>query len=92
MSDHLTESQANAVYDLLVQHAGASEHWREDFVMRQLEGCREYRFMGTLGSGGKFWCERDRWRVSCYPEDETPECLAVVEKVNGLLSALRGAV
>jgi hypothetical protein len=45
------------------------------FVLWCLDGCpgREYRFCGSLGFGGKFHCERDIWRVSCYPEDSTLE-------------------
>lgn len=68
----LTVEQAEAVYDVLVTHAGAPEFGREGFVTFMSEvGCDEYRFQGLLGFGGKFWPdERRGWRVTAYPEDE----------------------
>jgi hypothetical protein len=51
-----------------------------------VEGCREYRFMGALGFGGKFW--QQSMTVTCYPEDETPERRAIIERANAALADL----
>lgn len=84
--------EADVIYDVLVEEVGAREDDRETFVHMQTrdEGCREYRFMGSLGFGGKFWDSGDWW-VGCYRENETPERLAAIERANARLSALRAA-
>ena len=53
-----------------------------------LDDC-EWRFQGNLGFGGKLWFEREGWRVSCYPEDETPRRCEAIEKANAVLKGLR---
>lgn len=90
----MTPEQANAVYDVLVAHAGASEDGRDDFVFHQTSSQpNEYRFMGALGSGGKFWNERGRWRVSAYPEDAArwPAIAGMVRVTNAVLDGLRAS-
>ena len=49
----------------------------------------EYRFQGMLGFGGKFWHNNDRFYVSVYREDETPEIIVMVEEANKQLAELR---
>lgn len=86
----MDEAQANAVFDVLVTHAGASELTRDEFVYHQTHGrCDEFRFIGALGFGGKFW-QRD-WRVSAYPEDvkRDPSKQQVVNETNAALAELR---
>jgi hypothetical protein len=79
---------ANAVYDILVRLASAPERMRENFLrVQESTDCREYRFMGSLGFGGKFW--KESWRVSCYPEDETPDRAATIRACNAALQDLR---
>lgn len=94
----MTAEQANAVYDILAAHAGASddaEGWnRKQFVFHQTsEVVLEYRFQGALGFGGKFrrsgW--DDRWYVDCYEEDLTDERRAMIEAANSELAKLRSA-
>lgn len=85
----LTRSEANSVYDVLVQMAGANESDREQFIATQRDGCTEYRFQGRLGFGGKFWNNDNRWYVSCYREDETPETTRVIDETNKVLEILR---
>lgn len=66
----MTVREANAIYDLLVRLAGASnrELHRTMFIDSVvLRGTNEYRFCGALGFGGKFYASN--WRVSAYPED-----------------------
>ena len=74
----LSPESANAVYDLLVKVGGAYEGDRSSFVYhhsKELVGITsssEWRFQGSLGFGGKFYTDHDRWRVGCYREDDTP--------------------
>jgi hypothetical protein len=81
------------VFDILVAHAGMrdDEHGdnRLSFVYNQTaEVCREYRFCGSLGFGGKFYNEARGWTVGCYREDETPARLAAIAATNAALAAL----
>lgn len=80
-----------AVYALLVEHCGANPDQREDFV-RAMEGdCTEYRFIGSLGFGGKLYhsrYNRPPLRVSCYPEDENPARITSIERANAALGGL----
>ncbi len=96
----LSEADAAAVWQVLVDHAGAPDHAmsRDAFVQFQAaRTCEEYRFGGSLGFGGKFRrsvlcaCPEhgEQWTVDCYPEDETPERLAVIDKTNAALAELR---
>lgn len=60
----LSETAANAIYDVLVKTVGAREDRdsRQDFVfymMRDHDFTIEYRFGGTLGHGGKFYRARN---------------------------------
>lgn len=60
----------------------------------------EFRFCGKLGFGGKFHMHPTsfampnartgdyRAYVSCYPEDRTPECEALIEAANERLTKL----
>ena len=93
----LTEANANAAFDVLIEHAGASPGQREEFVANQTYAVvEEFRFGGDLGSGGKFYREAellpDRtlgevWRVACYPEDRTPERQQTIETTKAALIA-----
>jgi hypothetical protein len=79
----------NKVYDLLIQFGGASERGRFDFVYahtRDPHICDEYRFQGSLGFGGKY--RRLRNTVDCYREDETPERLQTIERLNAELKKI----
>lgn len=66
----------NEVFDLLVADVSARPAQREEFLRHHLAlrdrwQPSEFRFQGSLGFGGKFWCEMDHLRVSCYAEDQT---------------------
>jgi hypothetical protein len=95
----MTTEQANAVYDILVEHCGADDtdgpHLlmtsRGEFVFHQTEQVQpEYRFQGALGFGGKFrrngW--GDRWPVDAYEGDLTSERRAMIDRANTALNAL----
>ena len=88
MSPPISKADANAIYDILKEECGATEFWREDFV-RSGADITEYRFQGVLGFGGKFWNTNDRWYVTCYSEDETPERRGVMDAANKRLAALK---
>jgi hypothetical protein len=78
----------DSVFDALVKIGGAHESMREDFLHAHMDKypCREYRFMGDLGFGGKYWSKENR--VSCYSEDETPKRLSIIHELNNVLATL----
>ena len=80
---------ANQIYDILVEDCEAPESLRENFIAAQQGGCREYRFQGLFGFGGKFWNSADTWYVNCYPEDQTTKREQVRKVVNKKLALLR---
>lgn len=90
------EEWAHKIYDILVETCGASDregsHTRDSFIFHQGEGCREYRFGGVFGFGGKFWDDAGRWYVNYYQEQATPqldEIVAIQKAANEKLAALR---
>lgn len=87
----IPEPVAARIHDILVEHAGmigAGFHRQyRDFVHALATDCREYRFGGSLGFGGKYWPEE--WRVSCYSEDETKERRETITRTNEALAKLR---
>lgn len=91
MIEHLPADVANAIFDILVERAGASESMRDEFVYQQMGGCREFRFQGSLGSGGKLYVEPNRWRVAAYPEDRTPQRDATIGETNAALAGLHAS-
>ena len=81
------------VYDVLIEHAGASKDGdtRLSFVLYYTDPNRqatEFRFCGTLGMGGKFRANRGKYYVTCYQEDETPRRLKVMDETNQAIKAL----
>ena len=77
----------NSIFDVLVKEAGAPEQLRDDFVYHHArceDRCDEFRFVGSLGWGGKYRSGTNS--VSCYSEDETPSRRLVIEKTNAALS------
>ena len=94
----LSTDVANLIYDVLVVKAGASECDREYFVHYHnstRDPSTEFRFVGTLGFGGKFRTEYmgkrldgswgGKWYVNQYIEDETEESRKVISEVNEIL-------
>jgi hypothetical protein len=78
----------SAIYDILQTECGATDYWRENFCYAmQEQDCREYRFQGSLGFGGKLYNNHGKLHVSCYREDETPERLAAIDRANNKLKA-----
>lgn len=85
----LTQDAAHSVYDVLVAVCGANEARRDGFVSHYVSESpsSEWRFQGALGFGGKF--RYPRLTVDCYPEDQTPEIDAIIQKTNESLAAFR---
>ena len=77
------------IYDILVATGCAEERdiHREDFVRAVSGDCREYRFIGTLGFGGKFYNDH-AWRVSCYREDERPARVEAIKEASRRIAEL----
>lgn len=76
------------VYDLLVEAAGASNTYRDDFIAyfaREAGGSREWSFRGSLGSGGKLYLSHGRLYVGCYSEDSTPDRETLIAGLNRIL-------
>jgi len=94
MRTTFTMAEAMQIWHILADHAGASrnEYDRHGFVIEAMSGkWTEWRFIGKLGHGGKVWNNCGRVYVTCYSEDETPERLAIIEKVNSLLKPFERA-
>jgi len=84
----MTLTEASAVYDILMLHAGeVEEEWsRSDFVYHQsARYCAEYRFQGALGFGGKFRRDGKRLYVNCYAEDFNEERAKMIKAANKAL-------
>lgn len=89
---HLSEINANRVWDVLVEIAGARVGERDAFVRyltEEVSHGHEYRFMGHLGFGGKLHYSRTRgaW-VGYYPEDRTEERDVLMGRVNAKLAEM----
>jgi hypothetical protein len=84
----MTDAEKDAIWTVLVKEAGAEEGMRTSFKLNWPE-CREYRFCGSLGFGGKVWYrEHDgNVSVSCYQEDETPKRIETIARTNAALRA-----
>ena len=88
---------ADDIWDVLVEHAGASDNETNRSSFRVFYAERharttvnEFRLIGgSLGFGGKVWFLRRldgwHWDVNCYRTDETPERLAAIERTNVIL-------
>lgn len=88
MASDVSVAEATEVYDILARYCGAPESGKADFILHQTSSfVSEYRFIGSLGFGGKIYRTdaRGRWRVSCYREDETPERLEAMIYANDAL-------
>lgn len=88
----INSEPANRVYDVLVDHCGASADSRGMFLDSvRFHGLSEYRFMGDLGFGGKVWFAEHPPRgaghfwVSAYKENLTPERETAIERANQAL-------
>jgi hypothetical protein len=90
----IPEKWAHQIYTILEDlcQAVRDPENRGRFVLRQKEGCREFRFGGIL-PGGKFWNDGFRWYVTCYEafrtNKERKKAHQVMEIANKALADLR---
>lgn len=84
----LTVEQANEVYSLLVQEAGAHEYYRDNFVgyLTQEDWSHEYRFMGIYGSSGKLRLDYRGLSAYYHQENRTSELDQKIKALNSALS------
>lgn len=87
------KQRLSQIWDVLVKHAGASEGGREAFLARADEYGRErmleYRFIGTLGFGGKVWLNNGPLSyVNCDRGGESEGRRKLMEIANGELKLL----
>jgi hypothetical protein len=86
----MSNDTANRIYDVLVTTCGAREDAREYFTrwFTDSRNSREFRFIGNLGFGGKFWNNNNSFYVNCYPEDETEDLKAIIYNANAELAVI----
>ena len=92
----IDEDRAKEIWRILVDTCGAYEN--RDRGIEEMcfiaaattmrHRATEFRFCGKLGFGGKFWVNADKWYVSCYREDETPERLDIIAEADRQLAVL----
>ena len=88
----VSERQANAIYTVLVNEAGAREEYRPKFVSYLAsDEAYEFRFCGALGFGGK--CKVDAHRkpsvyVDYYYEDGDQERDQMVHRCNSMIKEI----
>jgi hypothetical protein len=84
------------VYDILEKLAEAPPGRREAFIecftlvaeTDRKWNSTEFRFMGSLGEGGKFWADPEWFLVNCYPEDRNRDRVEVINQTNQALVPL----
>jgi hypothetical protein len=86
----LTAQQADNIYTILVNVCGANPTHRNNFIQIVTDDCREYRFSGLLGFGGKLRNNESGVYVDCYPEDMNAERAAIIQQANKELTQLFG--
>ena len=98
MRRELTEQQARTVLKILIEECGHKVFDPREgdafmrIIMKSL--CREYRFIGALGFGGKFRNNGNNNNtpyVDCYREHETPARLEMIDRANARLRELFSA-
>lgn len=81
----------NKIYDILETVCDASPRMREAFLyeFQKTKPCREWRFSGNLGFGGKFRLNNNGMYVDYYSEDETTQRNTIEATANEQLNALQ---
>ncbi len=83
----------NDIFSILVNIAGAVEKERGDFIHHvkshkngYCDSVCEYRFVGKLGFGGKFYFSSIKnIHVSCYEENKNLSRLWIIKRTNNAL-------
>lgn len=94
----ITAEEAREAYTVLIDECGARKDKNdvEAFIYHVTkEGCREYRFQGVLGFGGKFRNNGNRGGipyVDCYHEDETSVRARAICRANVRLAEIFASI
>lgn len=94
-TERIPPQVANDIWRILVEECGCRDDRHDHYsFVHYLSGAaggfgHEYRFMGALGFGGKFYNDHYRWRVGCYPEHVSPKREAMIQRANDRLAELR---
>ncbi len=88
-------AQAVGIWNVLVAECGNRNDEPErrmflHYITEETEPL-EFRFIGSLGFGGKFYVNYNGWYVSCYPEDMTPEREEAILRANQQIRAIQEA-
>jgi hypothetical protein len=88
MQDRL--AYLNDIYTVLVEHAGALDLEREDFLDAHMSDRppREWRFRGALGFGGKIYDATTTHLVGCHHDDVTERRKEICSVVNEHLARI----
>lgn len=92
--DHIVSADTwhNRLWTILVEEAGAHDTITDRYSFAvHFPQCREFRFSGKLGFGGKVWMNANHDSapyVNCYPEDMTPERREIIDRTNARLAEL----
>lgn len=87
----MNKEQLNKIYNILIKYAGTYPRMRDTFIQNHIteRPCKEWRFGGKLGFGGKYWSEDNK--VSCYPEDKTESMTILINNINSELNKITNA-
>lgn len=84
MRTNLTTKQVEDIYDILEECCGATKGLREEFIsylaIEKLNA--EFRFVGWLGKGGKFYSNSQGTYVDCYSEHKSPLATFAIKIAN----------
>ena len=86
----MTEEKLRKVYAILVEQGGANPCELGDFIASHLDSlypCREWRFCGVFGFGGKYRIETNK--VDFYAEDSTPLRVGLRNHINDELLKIK---
>lgn len=94
MINTIPEKYARLIWQVLVEecgHKGDERDLEYSFIpyLGQDHSLHEYRFMGALGFGGKFYNLGHKWRVGCYLEDNTAARIEMIHYANSRLDKLK---
>ncbi|HEX5244368.1 MAG TPA: hypothetical protein VFW23_13980 [Tepidisphaeraceae bacterium] len=93
----ITEAQARSIYAVIMAGCDAPERRDPDDFIKYMTvlhrasapfGVAEWRFEGCLGRGGKLHFEQNEIWISYYPEDQTPERDAAIDRTMRALAVL----
>lgn len=99
----ISDDQARSVLQILKDECGYIDSYNGEGFVRSIRWpngedghpCREYRFIGKLGFGGKFRNNGNYDNtpyIDCYQEHATPERRAMMERANARLAELFNSI